>query len=196
MDIKKIYVLCFSPTGGTARIAQAAADVLARRLGAEQKRIDFTLPPHRQTQYRFRPDELLVMASPVYAGRLPNKLLPEYKSKIFGENTPAVPLCVFGNRSPDGALRELVLLLRDERNGLERVLLHFSHFEKVTRRLDSRLYEIRLRYDPADETELLIRILSFGPVLEVRSPPEFAALVRERICIQQKILPKQKQKIR
>ena len=99
-------------------------------------------------------------------------------------------------RLPKSRRRELVLLLRDERNGLERVLLHFSHFEKETRRLDSRLYELRLRYDPADETELLIRILSFGPVLEVRSPPEFAALVRERICIQQKILPKQKQKIR
>ena len=117
MDIKKIYVLCFSPTGGTARIAQAAADVLARRLGAEQERIDFTLPPHRQTQYRFRPDELLVMASPVYAGRLPNKLLPEYQEKILGQNTPAVPLCVFGNRSPDEALRELVLLL--EGNGFQ-----------------------------------------------------------------------------
>ena len=117
MDIKKIYVLCFSPTGGTARIAQAAADVLARRLGAEQERIDFTLPPHRQTQYRFRPDELLVMASPVYAGRLPNKLLPEYQEKIWGQNTPAVPLCVFGNRSPDEALRELVLLL--EGNGFQ-----------------------------------------------------------------------------
>ena len=117
MDIKKIYVLCFSPTGGTAHIAQAAADVLARRLGAEQERIDFTLPPHRQTQYRFRPDELLVMASPVYAGRLPNKLLPEYQEKIWGQNTPAVPLCVFGNRSPDEALRELVLLL--EGNGFQ-----------------------------------------------------------------------------
>lgn len=77
--------------------------------------------------------------------------------------------------------RELVLLLHDERNALERVLLHFSHFEKETRKLDSQLYEIRLRYDRDDETELLIRVLSFGPVLEVTSPPDFAAQVRERI---------------
>lgn len=81
-------------------------------------------------------------------------------------------------------LQELELLLHDERNGLERVLLHFSHFEKETRRLDSRLYQIRLRYDRADETELLIRILSFGPVLEVRSPPAFVDLVRQRISRQ------------
>ena len=87
-------------------------------------------------------------------------------------------------RPPRKHLQELELLLHDERNGLERVLLHFSHFEKETRRLDSRLYQIKLRYDRADETELLIRILSFGPVLEVCSPPAFVGLVRRRISQQ------------
>jgi len=78
-------------------------------------------------------------------------------------------------------LRELVLLLHDERNALERVLLHFSHFEKETQKLDDRLYQITLRYDRDDETELLIRVLSFGPVLEVRSPAGFIALLKGRI---------------
>ena len=77
--------------------------------------------------------------------------------------------------------RELELLLHDERNGLERVLLHFSHFEKETRKLNDRLYQIKLRYDGDDEAELLIRVMSFGPVLEVKSPERFTALVRERI---------------
>ncbi|WP_243414301.1 WYL domain-containing protein [Pseudoflavonifractor phocaeensis] len=76
---------------------------------------------------------------------------------------------------------ELTLLLHDERNGLERVLLHFSHFEKETRKLDERLYQIKLRYDQNDETELLIRVLSFGPVLEVQSPAEFVRLVKDRV---------------
>lgn len=78
-------------------------------------------------------------------------------------------------------LKELVFLLRDERNALERVLLHFSHFEKETLKLDDRLYQIKLRYDEEDETELLIRILSFGPVLEVKAPDTFIQLIRERI---------------
>lgn len=85
---------------------------------------------------------------------------------------------------PEGSLghaRELTLLLHEERNALERVLLHLSHFEKETRRLGDGLYEIKLRYDRDDETELLIRVLSFGPVLEVASPPEFVALIRERL---------------
>lgn len=80
--------------------------------------------------------------------------------------------------------QELVLLLHDERNALERVLLHFSHFEKETVKLDDRLYQIRLRYDRDDETELLIRVLSFGPVLEVKAPAAFVCLMRERILKQ------------
>lgn len=86
-------------------------------------------------------------------------------------------------------LKELVLLLHDERNALERVLLHFSHFEKETRKLDDQQYQIKLRYHQNDETELLIRVLSFGPVLEVKSPEEFIALIKARIDRQCCILP-------
>lgn len=75
----------------------------------------------------------------------------------------------------------ICVLLHDERNGLERVLLHFSHFEKETQKLDERLYRITLRYDQDDETELLIRVLSFGPVLEVVAPITFRQLMRNRI---------------
>ncbi|HRL00703.1 MAG TPA: hypothetical protein PK486_09820, partial [Trichococcus flocculiformis] len=75
-------------------------------------------------------------------------------------------------------------MAHDERNGLERVLLHFSHFEKETQKLADRLYQIRLRYDKDDETELLIRVLSFGPVLEVIEPSAFVTLMRKRIAVQ------------
>ena len=117
MNIKRICVLYFSPTGGTEKIARLAAGNLAEKLGLEPEFIDFTRPENRQAEYRFQADDLLVMASPVYAGRLPNKLMPEYKAKILGDATPAIPICVFGNRSPDEALRELVLLL--EGNGFQ-----------------------------------------------------------------------------
>ena len=82
---------------------------------------------------------------------------------------------------PKEHLKELTLLLHDERNGLERVLLHFSHFEKETQKLDERLYRITLQYDQHDETELLIRVLSFGPVLEVVAPITFRQLMQNRI---------------
>ena len=71
--------------------------------------------------------------------------------------------------------------LTDRRNALERVLLHFSHLEKETERLEEDRYRVTLRYDPRDETELVIRILSFGPVLRVLEPAHFVALVKQRI---------------
>ena len=117
MNINRLCVLYFSPTGGTEKIARFIAGELAGRLGLEPEYINFTRPENRQREYRFGPGDLLVMASPVYAGRLPNKLMPEYQAKIFGDNTPALPICVFGNRNYDEALRELVLLL--EGNGFQ-----------------------------------------------------------------------------
>lgn len=82
---------------------------------------------------------------------------------------------------------ELMILLHDERNALERVLLHFSHFEKETRRREDGCYEIKLRYDKGDEPEMLIRVLSFGPVMEVLGPASFRELIRRRLVRQGEI---------
>ena len=71
--------------------------------------------------------------------------------------------------------------LIDERNALERAMLHFSHLEKETRKLDKNHYSITLRYDHDDETEMLIRVLSFGPMLRVTSPESFIEKIRERL---------------
>ena len=71
--------------------------------------------------------------------------------------------------------------LEDRRNALNRVLLHFSHLEKETRRLDEGTYRVTLKYDHQDETEMVIRILSFGPAIRVTEPESFISLLRERI---------------
>ncbi len=83
--------------------------------------------------------------------------------------------------------KTLVLELNDERNALERVMLNFSHLEKETVRLDDRKYQLTLHYDREDETELLIRVLSFGPVLKVISPEGFIDKVRQRLDMQKKL---------
>ena len=75
----------------------------------------------------------------------------------------------------------LVLELTDERNALERAMLHFSHLEKETERIGENRYRLTLRYEQEDETELLIRVLSFGPALKVISPSKFRKRVRDRI---------------
>ena len=60
-------------------------------------------------------------------------------------------------------------------------MLHFSHLEKETRQVGEDKYVVTLKYDKQDETEMVIRILSFGPVLKVVEPDRFIELLRERI---------------
>lgn len=69
--------------------------------------------------------------------------------------------------------RILVMELKDERNALERVLLHFSHLNRQTERTGEDTYRVTLFYEQQDEAELLIRVLSFGPVLKVQYPGDF-----------------------
>lgn len=82
--------------------------------------------------------------------------------------------CAPGEYRPQPMRKQtLVLELTDERNALERCMLHFSHLEKETQRIGENRYRFTLRYEHDDETELLIRVLSFGPVLKVISPARF-----------------------
>lgn len=50
--------------------------------------------------------------------------------------------------------RSVIFELKDERNAMERVLLHFAHFEKTAERIGENLYSIKVYYDKEDETAL------------------------------------------
>ena len=52
---------------------------------------------------------------------------------------------------------------------------------KETKRLDNKRYRVTLKYDRRDRTEMVIRILSFGPTIRVTEPESFISLLRERI---------------
>ncbi len=78
----------------------------------------------------------------------------------------------------------LTFVLKDERSALDRVMLHFSDCRKETRRLDNGRYQVHLWYEAQDETEILIRILSFGPLLCVTAPDGFIRLIRNRLEMQ------------
>jgi predicted DNA-binding transcriptional regulator YafY len=97
-----------------------------------------------------------------------------------------------GEYDPDlmnGSRREasLTFELTDKRNALERVMLHFSDCRKETRRLDDKHYHVTLWYDSQDETEILIRVLSFGQMIRVTSPESFINLIKERIIRQKNL---------
>lgn len=81
----------------------------------------------------------------------------------------------------------IIMEIIDERNALERCMLHFSDFEKTTTRLDEKCYEMKLTYNKDDETEVLIRVLSFGPMVKVKSPDRFIDLLKERLLRQRSL---------
>lgn len=76
----------------------------------------------------------------------------------------------------------LVLEISTSRNALERAMLHFSCYQKKVERLeDSGTYRCTIYYDKRWETELLIQVLSFGPVIKVLEPESFLEQIRERV---------------
>lgn len=88
------------------------------------------------------------------------------------------------SKSVTAANKSVVIELYDERNSLERVLLHFAHFEKEAQRLDKRRYRITINYQQDDETELVIRVLSFGPFIKATEPERFVGLIKKRLEMQ------------
>lgn len=88
-----------------------------------------------------------------------------------------------GKRNP-ARPRSVIFELVDHRNSLERVLLHFAHFEKQAEKIGEDKYRVTIYYDKEDETELVIRILSFGPMIKVTAPVHFVNLIKERLLKQ------------
>ena len=71
--------------------------------------------------------------------------------------------------------------IRDERNAMERFMLHFAHFEKQAEKLDRKNYFVKIKYAHDDESEMVIRILSFGPMAEVTGSESFKKLIIEKL---------------
>lgn len=56
--------------------------------------------------------------------------------------------------------------------------------QKQAQQISEDCYRIRIDYENEDETELVIRILSFGPYVKVIDPESFVHLIKERLYMQ------------
>lgn len=113
MNIKTVWAVYFSGTGTTEKVTVHLAQSLAKWLGAEYKSHDYTQPKGREKELNFASDELVVLGTPVYAGRVPNLLLPFVRDSIHGNGTLAVPVVLYGNRNFDDGLIELRNVMGD-----------------------------------------------------------------------------------
>lgn len=88
-------------------------------------------------------------------------------------------------RTPDRrkavAYDTITVKVSDTRNTMERFMLHFAHFEKRAEKLDHKHYLVRIKYPRDDESEMVIRVLSFGPTVEVTAPDHFRELIVEKL---------------
>lgn len=107
MKLKKVWAVYFSGTGTTRRTVERIVGDIAARLGLPVQSVDFSRPALRQETLRFSDTDLVVFGIPVYAGRVPNVLLPFLQEKVVGGGALAVPVVLFGNRNYDDALIEL-----------------------------------------------------------------------------------------
>ena len=107
MKITKIKAVFFSPTGTTADIVKAMVD---RAIPAEI--VDITTPASRKRRLEIRDDELLIAGVPVYMGRVP-ALVTEFFVNLRADNSPAVPVVVYGNRAFENSLLELNDILKE-----------------------------------------------------------------------------------
>jgi ferredoxin len=102
MENRKIKLVYFSPTGTSKRAAEAVAKGLGTVFGC----VDLTSPVAETEKYSFKPDELAVIAVPVYSGRVPYTAVRRLKN-VKGRQSPAVIIVVYGNRAYEDALIEL-----------------------------------------------------------------------------------------
>lgn len=81
-----------------------------KQLGYDSIEYDITDNNPKET-ILLRSDELLVVGVPVYSGRVPEMAI-ERLNRIKGSDTPAIIVCVYGNRDFDDALIELKDIVR------------------------------------------------------------------------------------
>ena len=103
MEIRSVVSVYFSPTGTTRRVVESVLS----GIGADGHTVlDVTKKIHRMQVAPFSANERVILAAPVYYGRIPEAAKESFRS-LAGGGTPAVIIVVYGNRAYDDALLEL-----------------------------------------------------------------------------------------
>ena len=147
----------------------------------------------REILYSSRDDKFRIICFPCRSGR-------RHYSYCF--NLERIQACTLSRRD----IRELrmedtatsymhtpapapvVIEISGARNSLERCMLHFAQYKKQTEYDEQKkVYYCSIFYDIEDEPQLLIEILSFGPVIRVLGPESFVQSIRDRVTRQHEL---------
>lgn len=103
MDIDAAKLIYFSPTQTTRKILEGISQGLQV---VNTENFDLTPPDAEIRKHHVFYDDLALIGSPVYGGRLPTVVISRLR-KLKGNGTPAVIVVVYGNRAYEDALLEL-----------------------------------------------------------------------------------------
>lgn len=104
---KKVTLAYFSPGGSTKEIAER----FAAAVSGEARHIDLMQDGLSEVE-AFDAHDLLVVALPVFAGRIPS-VCSNMLRRLKCSGTPAVAIAVYGNRDFDDALLEMSDILQE-----------------------------------------------------------------------------------
>lgn len=94
--------IVFSPTGGTAQVA----DIITNEWKMPVNKIDLTDAKTDYSALDLKKEDIVVIAVPSYGGRVP-ALATQRISKIHGNQSQCIIICVYGNRAYEDTLIEL-----------------------------------------------------------------------------------------
>jgi len=101
MKSKSVNLVYFSATNTTKSIVES----IIKGISIENV-IQYNITKRQKDEVSFDRDDLVIFGFPVYSGRIP-AVSKEVLDKFRGKNTPAIIVCVYGNRDYDDALLEL-----------------------------------------------------------------------------------------
>ena len=107
MKINNLHTIWFSATATTKHITELIAEQFAVE-SATKYDITQNTP---ENDIQIGPNDLFIVGVPVYAGRVP-AIAVKALNRFKGDKTPAVIVCVYGNRDYDDALIELKDILQ------------------------------------------------------------------------------------
>ena len=95
-------------------------------------------------------------------------------------------------RKGEVELSYVELIFKRARETPQRLLLYFSNYERQTKKLDENHFSVKIAYPKADESEVLVNLLSFVPMVKVVAPEQMKEKFDERIRKQKELLPERK----
>lgn len=156
---------------------------------AEGKRITGDYAPYR-LEYSLKDDKFRLSCVQLERGKIKfyNRINISRIESVEIIEKPLYPTGVeqfiAGYKMPE----PIEIEVSNERNGFERCFIQLSNFERSSEYIkETNTCRIKIYYYDFDESELIITLLSYGPILKVISPESFKQKIVARIGKQLKL---------